>query len=512
MRFRVQMPNNSLVSADVSSGPAVERPTRGVVALTKSERGFALVYVLLCMVMLTIMTTSVVQYTVSNSHTAGESNQRNLAFAQAESGLNAAVSWLYNNQSQWHSTSPITTGPIGSNGLTYTYTLTPNFPIWTIKSTGTSTATQGALATTHTVSENLKVGESSAGINITLWNMYFSDAPAGTPSQCMHWNAIIESPIYVRGDICVDANGDSDAIVGWPPVSLPGAAQIQIGGHVYLNGGHFGWSGANPKINKIQTGIGCAQWNSGTPGASHNPCSSADNLWAQQYLTGTPNLTKPTIDLATWYKDSLPGPKNNCTSGTFPGGFDTDGTQNNSLGTVNLTPVSAYDCKFTDGTGATVGEVKWTPGAPGTLLINGTVFWDGNLVVSSSFNYTGRATFYFAGTITLNSGVSICGYAACGTSWNTDTNMLVLVAGSANQSPSWAINAAATSKMQGAMEAVGDITQNSGATMWGCLLAHQLYNLSANDNWKPFNTGTAGQPATGSYQEGLSVVPSSFSG
>ena len=90
--------------------------------------------------------------------------------------------------------------------------------------------------------------------------------------------------------------------------------------------------------------------------------------------------------------------------------------------------------------------------------------------------------------------------------------MLVFVAGSPNQSPSWAINSAASSKMQGAMEAVGDINQNNGATMWGGLIAHQLYNLSANDNWVPFNTGTAGQPAQGTYQEGIIQVPGSFTG
>ncbi len=134
------------------------------------------------------------------------------------------------------------------------------------------------------------------------------------------------------------------------------------------------------------------------------------------------------IDLAGWYKDSLPGPKNPCTSGSFPGGFDNDTTQNNSNGTINLTPAAAYDCIFASG-GTVEGEVKWTPGSPGTLLINGTVFFDGNLVANTSFNYTGRATFYFGGTITLGSSVSICGISGCTSSWNTSTNMLILVAG-----------------------------------------------------------------------------------
>lgn len=476
----------------------------------KSEQGFALPFALLAVVVLLIMVTSAIDYTVSNLHSTEHSTQRNLSYVAATDGLSAASAWLFNNSSQWHATTPITaSSTIGANGLAYTYTLTPSFPLWTISATGTAPSlTQGTAVDSHTVSEQVKVGESSAGVSINLWNMYFSDVAASTPANCLHWNAIIEVPMYVRGDICLDTNADSDPIVGWPPATLPGAAQLMVGGHAYINGGHFGWTGG--RMNIIQTGIGCAPYNGGSPPAAHNPCSQADSIYANSYTTGTPNLAKPTVDLVTWYKDSMPGPKNACSSGSFPGGFDTDGIQNNSLGTVNLTPVTAYDCKFTDGTGATVGEVKWTPGSPGTLLVNGTIFWDGNLVVSSSFNYTGRATFYFGGSITLNSGISICGFAACGASWNTDVNMLVLVAGSPNVSPAWSINMLGTSKMQGAMEAVGDITQNMTSTMWGGLIAHQLYGLSPNDNWKPFNTGTAGQPAAGAYQEGLSVVPGSF--
>jgi hypothetical protein len=482
----------------------------------RSERGMALPMALGIMVVLLISAIAVTDYSIANSRNVNRFRQRGLSYVAAETGMNNAFSWLYTNSGQWHATSPITVGPVSASatdGLLYTYTLTPNFPVWTVSVVGTApNKTQGGRLETTKLTRQVKVQEVSNGVNINIWNLYFSDATAGTPGQCMHWNAIIEDPIYVRGDLCVDAGGDSDSIPGWPPATLPGSPQLMVGGHIYITPpGHLGWSGNH--LNIVQTGIGCALYNSGTPGATHNPCNASDNIVANSYLTGPlPTMVKPTVDLATWYKDALPGPQHNCTSGSFPGGFDTNTIQDNSLGTVNLTPVAAYDCQFTDGTGAMVGRVKWTPGSPGNLVINGTVFWDGNLVVSNSFNYTGRATFYFGGTVTLNSGVSVCGIASCASSWNTDTSMLVLVAGSPNQSPSWAINSAATSKMQGAMEAVGDINQNNGATMWGGLIAHQLYNISANDNWVPFNTGTAGQPAQGTYQEGIIQVPGSFTG
>ena len=476
------------------------------------EHGFALVMAVGISAVMLIVGTSVMMYTTADVRSADDSNQRDLAYLAAERGVNNAMAWLYNNSAQWHTTSPITYGPVaaGTGGATYSYTLTPNFPLWTVSSTGTApNKTQGSRPDTKTITKSVVVQESSGGVNNSLWNMFFSDAPAG---NCLHWNAIVEVPMYIRGDMCLDANGDSDPITGWPPASLPGAAQLQVGGTIFITPpGHLGWSGAH--LNIVQTGVGC-KYNGGT---LHNPCNSSDAITANQYLTGTASLAKPVIDLATWYKDSLPGPLHNCTSGSFPGGFDGDTTQNDSLASaVNLTPATAYDCVFTDGAGNVDGEVKWTPGSPGTLLVNGTVFWDGNLVVSSSFNYTGRATFYFGGTITLNSGVNVCGISGCTSSWNTSTNMLILVAGSANQSPSWAVNLAATSKFQGAIEAVGDVNQNgtssSGSTVQGGIIAHQIYNLSPNDSWANFNLPVAGQPGSTVVSENLSPVAGSFSG
>jgi Tfp pilus assembly protein PilX len=474
-----------------------------------SQQGFALIMAVGISAVLMIVGTTVAMYTASTMRSATDSRQRNLAFGAAESGASAAIAWLANNQSQWHAAAPVSAGPVSlGGGMTYSYTLTPNFPIWTVKSTGKAPNKAQGSTDTHTITRSVQVQASAPGINLTLWNMFFSDAPVG---NCLHWNAIVEVPMYIRGDMCLDTNGDSDPITGWPPASLPGAAQLQVGGTIFITpSGHLGY-GSN-KLNIVQTGVGCNYNNGGL----HNPCNANDKILANQYLTGTGSLAKPVIDLATWYKDSLPGPKNPCTSGSFPGGFDSDSTQNNSLGTVNLTPASAYDCVFTDGGGNVDGEVKWTPGSPGTLLVNGTVFWDGNLVVSSSFNYTGRATFYFGGTITLNTGVHVCGIANCTSSWNTNTDMLVLVAGSNNLSPSWAVNLNTSSVFQGAIEAGGDINQNgpgsTGSTVMGGLIAHQIYNLSPNDTWANFNLSAPGQPGGGTASESLAAVPGSFSG
>ncbi len=476
------------------------------------QEGFALVMALGISVVMMILGTTLAMYTMSSMRSSTDSRQRELAYSASEAGLSAGVAYLNNNASVWHTSTPITVGPVTlGRGEKYTITLTPNYPIWTVKSVGTApNQTQGSMPDTHVSQRSVRVSAASSGVNISLWNMFFSDAPVG---NCLHWNAIVEVPMYVRGDLCVDASGDSDPIVGWPPASLPGEPQLMVGGMIDITPpGHLGYSGKY--FNVIQTGPPLTA-NCSVSGGAAEACRPAIHIDANTFLTGTPNLAKPVIDLAGWYKDALPGPKNPCTSGSFPGGFDNDTTQNNSNGTINLTPAAAYDCIFASG-GVVQGEVKWTPGSPGTLLVNGTVFFDGNLVANTSFNYTGRATFYFGGTITLGAGVNVCGISGCTSSWNTNTNMLILVSGSPNVSPSWAVNLNATSKFQGAIEAVGDVNQNgtpsSGSTVQGGIIAHQIYNLSPNDTWANFNLPAAGQPGTTNVSESLTPVASSFSG
>ncbi len=61
-----------------------------------------------------------------------------------------------------------------------------------------------------------------------------------------------------------------------------------------------------------------------------HPCSSTDNVYATTISQTTAPLTKPTVDLANAYATAQPGPLNNCTTGSMPGGFDNDTTMNRS--------------------------------------------------------------------------------------------------------------------------------------------------------------------------------------
>ena len=159
--------------------------------------------------------------------------------------------------------------------------------------------------------------------------------------------------------------------------------------------------------------------------------------------------------------------------------------------------------------------MKWAPGSPGTLTVNGAIFFDGNLNWTTNAIYKGRGTLYFSGTISFAANNTyLCGTnAACDTTWNTDNDLLVLVAGSNAQSPSFAANLANSVKFQGSIEAVGDVNEANGDALWGSVIAHQVYLANgATDFYVPFGTPVPGQPGLTGPHENLVFPTNSFSG
>ena len=105
---------------------------------------------------------------------------------------------------------------------------------------------------------------------------------------------------------------------------------------------------------------------------------------------------------------------------------------------------SDYDCTVTVG-GVQVGRIAYTAATPGSFIIDGTVFFDGNIDMGGSQKvlYTGSGTIYASGYVDLHGSQQICGAWAAGcdfTGWQPATAMLVLVAGSSTDSPAspWA--------------------------------------------------------------------------
>ena len=135
--------------------------------------------------------------------------------------------------------------------------------------------------------------------------------------------------------------------------------------------------------------------------STHTPCTSTDKVWANTIGNAPQNLSMPAVDLAYWYDNAKPGPKNNCTTGSFPGGFDNDTTYNDSRpGSAEVTPTSSsYTCQVKDSLGNLLGEISWDH-VTHVLKIKGTIFIDGDFRFDDDgqiVHYQGRGIIYAAG-------------------------------------------------------------------------------------------------------------------
>jgi Tfp pilus assembly protein PilX len=454
----------------------------------RHEKGFALPMALGVSIALAATVATVIELTSSNSRWSSYSKANVSAYALAEAGMNNARSVLWHSLNPRDPTSvPTTTLNLDGGTAVFSGSYNDTTSTWTLTSTGTVNNPNGTVnrAVTRTIKSKVRVSTAEVGgANDAIWNYLYSDVPPGGGCMTLSNNSAISTPFYVRGDLCM---GNNSSVSGGATMVL------QVGGTLTLNNGATVGTAAN-KVNQVKVGGGCT-------GGNPNPhaCTAADRVYATNYSSSTSGLVKPPIDLASWYQYSYPGPKHNCTTGSFPGGFDNDSVQNNSLPAVNLTPASGYDCRVSDDMGNIIGRITWVPGNPkGTLTVYGTMFFDGPISYSGSAIYQGRATIYSSGTITFANSSSLCGVSACDTSWDSTSNLLVLVAGSNAQNPSCAFTLSNNAVFQGATMMNGDYCENNNSGTWGAVIAHQLYiSNNAINHYVPFGTILPGQPSTG---------------
>jgi hypothetical protein len=139
--------------------------------------------------------------------------------------------------------------------------------------------------------------------------------------------------------------------------------------------------------------------------AAHAPCTSTDKVWAGTIGTAPQNLTKPAVDLDYWYENAKPGPMHNCTTGSFPGGFDTNSVRDNSVpGSAEVTPNnSSYTCQVHDVLGRYLMDHTIRVGAGGILEVaKGPVTsWDdgraNGIYIPRFRNLTSRRKDYIRG-------------------------------------------------------------------------------------------------------------------
>ena len=458
------------------------------------ESGVALVMAVWILAFLMLMGSSLVFYAGSGASHAETSTEDARAVNLAEAGENYARAILYN------AADPTVTTAVGAGQLTleggtvdYSGTYDTAAKIWTVTGIGThANPTAGAAPISRTVSSKVLVS-SSTGLD-PAWGYLFADT---TSCTTLGNNLTIDAPIYVKGDLCME----NSAIITADLVQVRGKVQIK-------NSASIG-TAATP-VGVVRVGGGCRYpWT----GAYVSPCTSAHRVYRTAFFGSVPDLTKPPIDLPTWYANAKPGPMSQvCAApGSFPGTFDNDTALNRSNPMQNLFPTTAYDCQVKDGSGNVLGRIAYTPGTPGTLLIEGTIFFDGKLELQGNRDvvYQGKGTIYASDSITVRNFIRLCAVASCDQAvWNPNNHLLAFVSG-ATSAVGFEIENNST--FHGAIYVVTDFVQGNSVIVCGPVIANDLFIENNTDNcFVPFGDGPPGLPGNSTPTLELVNIPDSY--
>jgi Tfp pilus assembly protein PilX len=442
--------------------------------------------------------TTAMVYSSENVRSASTSRADERSFSLAEAGLNYAYATLYNASDPLMPGAVPTRSEAVENGdITWWGTLDTTTNTWTLTGRGSVPSPRGGINVIRAVSGRASIQHTSVGTaNNAIWNYIYADSTTTCTTLANSVN--VNVPFYIRGNLCLQNTAQISGV----------NTVLNVGGTLTMNNSSHVATALAP-LAEVHVGGGCRVGN----GAFHNPCSAADSVFAATPPDAvTPGFVKPPVDLPYWYLNAKPGPKQGCTTQTgTPPAFDNDTTMNRSLpSAVNLTPALAYDCQVKDVQGNLLGRIAWTPGAPGTLTIAGTLFFDGNISMSNSVNavYVGRATLYAAGTVSLSNSSLMCGVVGCNANWDPTQNLLAFVAGSSTDSIGFSIQN--SSVFQGATYTVNDYSESTGSDIWGPIVARQVFLANNTTNhYVPLGTLLGGLPQTS--QEAISIVNQSGS-
>jgi Tfp pilus assembly protein PilX len=463
------------------------------------ERGLALPMALGVMMVLSLLAAGIFSYVTMNQGAAKRATADQRAFGLAESGLSYAFSKLENAADPYNAASvPSTT--VALSGGTVTYVGTLSGTTWTLTGTGTVPNPSGpnAANVVRTVSAQAQV-TTTTGPDLRPWNYLFIDQPSGCIE--MGNSVSLDLALYVRGDLCLTNNSQIDS----PAVHVLGSLYVENEAQIGSVGDPVEEFAASGTCHYMGAAVACGP-------SSH--------VYASSVVAAPPTITKPTADLNHWYSNALLGPLSNCTTGSFPGGFDNDSTLNVSRGTVDLTPASAYNCiKDTNGDGTPEAQIRWEPGSPGTLTIKGTIYFDGDLTWTNLnlIQYDGRATIYASGTIRIANRADLCGVPTCDATWDPDVDLLVFVAGSlvAEGSSTFGGEVGNHVNFQGALYVVNDFEMDNNTSIWGPVITRNAE--IANSSFihappKPITELVLGMPSNTRTFVHVDPVQGSYSG
>jgi hypothetical protein len=472
--------------------PPLPRPlAQLVLRRLRDERGIALIAAIGILGVLSLTGTSVVFYSSANARSSAHSGDVRVAAHVAEGGFNYAVAIL-GGAANAQSPSALPPGTTTIDGETVSYSGVLNGDTWTIKAISSVKNPTGAAPIQRTVSGKVRVFlDAGASENAAYHYVYADDT---TTCTTFPNSVVISAPLFIKGNLCMQ---NSAQVVNGP---------LKVGGTVsFSNTATIGTSTA--RLTSAEIGGGCRVNN----GAFTSPCGDAQRVFVDGGQAGTnPGiLTKPPIDLNKWYGESRPGPLHPCTVGFFPGGFDTNAspvvdaygnyvTRDRSLPAVTLTPAAPYDCIYKEGD-HTLGRIAWTGGTNGTLTIMGTIYFDGDIILTSNTiaNYRGRGTIYASGRIELGNSFNLCAAPNCDRdAWDPNENLLLFVAGTSTDATGFYIHNNA--RFQGAAYVVNDYREENFVDMQGPVIARQLYyqNNTEAVKWVPIWSLLTGAPSS----------------
>jgi hypothetical protein len=488
--------------------------------LFKQQDGITLIMAVGILGVLSFTGATLVYYSSTNARSAEFSVDSTSAYDLAEAGINEMMAvlsrpennalnpYLLGYQSDGtvvHTTSTYDGGTVEWWG---TLTQSVGTSTWSLTSVGKIKNSTGRISDVQrTLTAKVPVVPTyTQPLNNPSWNFIYSRATGSTCDMTVTQSVLINSPLYVAGNLCLQ---NSAAITAGP--------LIVHGGLTMSQSGNYAGTSTTP-LNQLHVKNGCTWKNN----PQHNPCqqgsgdSGNDNVWATSISNNPGASAAPTVDWDAWYLNANPGPYYPCltTSGTPPV-FDNDqgssaspnaAKRNHSLGTVqNLTPATSYSCA------SSAGELSWNA-TTRVLTANGTIFIDGSVTVQNGAvnTYVGSATMYISGTLQIKN-TKLCqattgsgSSTTCTTSgWDPAQRMLVFVT-NGNGSAGGA---------QGQVN-TGDGVQMVSAHAQGAVYATNAIDIDTTSQFDgPLDGSTVmlGQSTSSSFP-GLSFVPAGMPG
>jgi Tfp pilus assembly protein PilX len=459
------------------------------------EHGMALIMSVGMLLVLSITVIATLEFSASSSRSASFDRADQRAFGLAEAGLNDAISRLAQSPSTFTGTAVTTTYP----GGTVTSSGTLSGGVWTLTATSSANNPTGGAALTRTVQRSFTV--SSGGIPITgneAYNYVFTNASGCTLLQN---SFTITSPVYVTNNLCLKNSAQYRG------------SQLMVRGTVETDNSASVGILTDP-VEDVRIGGGCRYTSSGPFLLPPLGCGIVHRVYPGTFTSTVPTYSKPPIDLDNAYATSKPGPNYPCTTGSLPSGmaFDNGGGRNSSAPKFELFASSNYDCQRWEG-GQLVGQIKWTDGSPGTLVVTGTIFFDGEIEVAKQKDavYTGTGTIYANKKILIQNHTNLCAVSGCATSWNPNDHMLTLVAG-ASDVPAFEIQN--NTKFQGAVYTVGGFKIQNSAQMQGPIIASDVdvQNSAILTDWTDLTSLPVGVPASGTAAPTVTPVAGGWRG